>query len=253
MAVHDIIHVFTTKSHKELYTFCHFLTLCVPSGIRPRDAVGDPYFCGGCGSRRHRPHLPGQQCSRLLAGGRGHVLHDHVPPAGLRPLLQSLQWLWSHGGSADRDHHEGVKWRAAHWPPARHQVPRMPGGRRGEDDPVLSLPHCHHVHLHGVHPAHFLADVHHFQQGPAAREVGCVQNQTWPSANGGGSQGWEETENWSRWGWGCSQAASEHHQLLEELATMERRWLDEGKTSVYLPRGLQEHLQIFFSNKQKVQ
>lgn len=140
--------------------------------------MGDPYLSGGGGCGWHCPHLPGQQCPGLLACGRGHVLHHHVPSAGLHPLLQGVQRLRSHCGLHDGNHHEGPERRATHWPPTCHPVPRLPGGCGGKANPVLPLPHCHHDHLTCVHSALLLADFHHFQQGSAVREVGCVQNQT---------------------------------------------------------------------------
>lgn len=189
--------------------------LSTPSGIGPWDAVGDPYLSGGGGYGWHCPHFPGQQRPGLLACGSWHVLHHHVPSAGLHPLLQGVQWLWSLRGLLDGDHHEGPERRAAHRPRASHQVPWLPAGRGGKAHSVLPIPHHHHDHFALIHSALLLAGIHHFQQGSAVWAMGCVQSQTHAETDTQ-SRKWQEDQLGQR-GRRRGQTATGHHQLLKRL------------------------------------
>lgn len=187
-----------------------------PPGLRPGDAVGDPYLGGGRGSGRYWSHLSGQQRLGLLACGCGHVLHHHVPSAGLHPVLQGVQQLRSCCGSDHGNRPAGAERRAAPRPPTGHTLPWLSAGRRGKDDPVLPLPYCYHALLHAVHPALLMANILDFQQGSAAREVGRVQGRA--QANVSGPR--------LRLEGGYVRAQTdEHHELLKRPMEAERRRL----------------------------
>ena len=91
----------TINSHKEIY--CHLLQspspLClVIAGVRDGDPMGDSYRCGFIRPGWYITHLSPHGCYGFLGPGWRNSLHYDVPAAGLRALLQHLQWLRCHCG-----------------------------------------------------------------------------------------------------------------------------------------------------------